>query len=159
MDGGRDGGMREGGRMMHAMDSQSPVCWQLGSFPSGTQQGTALSLSLPQSCLKDFSELVTQSSSTTTLLCHQATGCLSLLLIMLQTTRSVYHIIEHKSIGISTQDLYTRWCQRKALKRLQPPRSQTLLSATARQGVPMHHVWNQQDPEQLLPPSHRLLNS
>jgi hypothetical protein len=62
MDGGRDGGTRKGGRMAHAMDSQALVCWQLGSFPSGTQQRTVLSLSLPQSCLKDVSEVVTQSS-------------------------------------------------------------------------------------------------
>ena len=55
------------------------------------------------------------------------------------------------------KDLYTRWCQRKAPKRLKDSShpSHRLVSATARQAVPMHQVWNQQDPEQLLPPSHK----
>ena len=37
-------------------------------------------------------------------------------------------------------------------QRLPPPKSRT---ATARQAVPVNQVWNQQDQEQLLPPSHK----
>jgi hypothetical protein len=60
------------------------------------------------------------------------------------------------------QDLDTRQCQRKALKIVKDSShtSQTALSATAWQAVPMHQIWNQQDPEQLLnPEAIRLLNS
>jgi hypothetical protein len=37
----------------------------------------------------------------------------------------------------------------------EPKQSWTVLSATAWQVVPMHQVWNQKDPEHLLPPSHK----
>jgi hypothetical protein len=39
------------------------------------------------------------------------------------------------------QDIYTRRCQRKALK-LPPPKLKTVFFATPRQAVPMHQVWN-----------------
>jgi hypothetical protein len=52
------------------------------------------------------------------------------------------------------EDLYTRRCQRKALKIVKEfsPPIQTVLFPTAQQAVPMHRVWNQQDPEQASTP-------
>ena len=53
------------------------------------------------------------------------------------------------------QDLYTRQCQRKALQIVKysshPYHRLLPLSATTRKAVPMHQVWNQQDPEHLSP--------
>ena len=55
------------------------------------------------------------------------------------------------------QILYTRRCQRKALKIVKDSShpSQSVFSATVRQAVPEHQVWDQKAPEQLLPQSHK----
>ena len=54
------------------------------------------------------------------------------------------------------QDLYTRWCQRKALKIVEDSShpSHRLFSLVPHgKQLPIHQVWNQHDPEQLLPRS------
>ena len=58
---------------------------------------------------------------------------------------------------VSIQDLYTRWCQRKAQTIIKDPnhQSHSVLSVTVRQVVPMQQVQNLQDPEHLLPLSHK----
>ena len=55
------------------------------------------------------------------------------------------------------QAIYTRRCETAALYIFKDSsRSrQTFLSATAWQVAPMHQVWNQQDPKQFLPQSHK----
>ena len=40
-------------------------------------------------------------------------------------------------------------------QRHQPPKSQTVLSATEWKAVPERQVWEQKAPEKLLPPSHK----
>ena len=53
------------------------------------------------------------------------------------------------------------WCQDKHSVRPHSHRrgcsgvGRELLSATTWQVVPMHQLWKQQDPEQLVPPSHK----
>ena len=51
------------------------------------------------------------------------------------------------------QDLYTRQCQRKALKVDKDSSYKSYrIFATAQQTVSMHQVWNKRDPEKILPP-------